>query len=211
MSTPIATSPAATAQLAAYVQQTVAEIDTIEAQLGADPALTGSEKRHAAKLRKGGARVIVQIGDLATQHQLESPALLVSVMIGLLGKAQALQPLADRLAAFVKHVNDVVFSSQSTAWVMALQYYALLQRRATTDAELAKALQPVAQVFAYRHPSSKAPVGSPTKRQRLAVAKAKRALKKVAGGKLAGSTQPEATPRPAVVAPNASPAAKPQP
>jgi hypothetical protein len=199
MSTPKNTTPATTttidapqpdpnAALEAYVQQTVAGLDTVETQLGADPALTGSEKRHAAKLRKGGDKVIAQIGDLAAQHQLESRALLVSVMMGLLGKAEALQPLADRLAAFGKHVNDVIFSARSAAWVMALQYYALLQRRAATDAELAKALQPIAQVFAYRHPSKRAPVGSPTKRQRKAVAKAKRTLETVAGGKLAGPT-----------------------
>jgi hypothetical protein len=35
---------------------------------------------------------------------------------------------------------------------MAMQYYALLQRRAATDAEPQKALQPVALFFAYRHP-----------------------------------------------------------
>lgn len=174
--------------LEAYVQQTVADLDTVEAGLGGDPPLTPVEKRHAAKLRKGGDKVVAQIGDLATQHQLESPALQVSVMLALMGKAQALQPLADRLAAFVKHVTDVIFSAQSAAWVMAMQYYALLQRRAATDAELAKALQPTAQVFAYRHPSKKAPVGSPTKRQRKAVAKAKRTLSTVAGGKLASTT-----------------------
>jgi hypothetical protein len=185
--------PDPNAALEAYVQQTVTDLDTVEAGLGGDPPLTPAEKRHAAKLRKGGDKVVGQIGDLATQHQLESPALQVSVMLALMGKAHALQPLADRLAAFVKHVTDVIFSAQSAAWVMAMQYYALLQRRAATDAELAKALQPIAQLFAYRHPSKKAPVGSPTKRQRKAVAKAKKALKTVAGGKLAGQAPAETT------------------
>lgn len=179
--------------LEAYVQQTVTDLDNVEAGLGGDPPLTPVQKRHAAKLRKGGEKVVAQIGDLATQHQLESPALQVSVMLALMGRAQALQPLADRLAAFAKHVADVIFSAQSAAWVMAMQYYALLQRRAAADAELAKALQPIAQVFAYRHPSTKAPVGSPTKRQRQAVAKAKKTLKTVAGGKLAGPAPATAT------------------
>jgi hypothetical protein len=89
-----------------------------------------------------------------------------------------------------------VFSARTEAWDMALQYYSLLQRRALNDAELTTALEPVTQFFAYRHPSVKPPVGSPTRRQRKAVAKATRTLKKVAGGKLAapGASTPS-TPR----------------
>jgi hypothetical protein len=107
------------AALAAYVQQTIVSLDTAEAGLGADPTLAPKDKRRASKFRKGGQKAFVQIGNLATQNQLESPALQVAVMLGLLGRAGALQALADRLAAFVKHVGDVIFSSQSTAWEMA--------------------------------------------------------------------------------------------
>jgi hypothetical protein len=178
--------------LAAYVQQTVATLDGVEAQLGSDPPLTPKDKRHAAKMRKGGANAVSTIGNLATQNQLESPALQVAAMMTLLGKAQALQPLVDRLAEFVKHVGDLIFSAQSQSWEMAMQYYALLQRRAVADAELAKSLQPVAQFFAYRHPSVKKPVGSPTTKQVNAAKKAKRTLAKVAGGKLADISVPTA-------------------
>jgi hypothetical protein len=190
-----APAPDPSAALEAYVNQTVSDLDTFEAGLGGDPPLTAVEKRHAAKLRKGGDKVVTQIADLARQHQLESPALQVSAMLALMGKAEALQPLADRLAAFVKHVTDVIFSAQSAAWVMAMQYYALLQRRAATDAELATALQPITQVFAYRHSSNKPAVGSPTKRQRKAAAKAKKTLQTVAGGAFAGSLAADGTPQ----------------
>jgi hypothetical protein len=180
-------TPDPNAALEAYVQQTVQALDALEQALGADPPLSPKDKLHAPKLRKGGAKTVSQIGSLATQNQLESAALPVAVMLGLLCKADALRPLAARLAAFTTHVADQIFAAQSSAWDMAMQYYALLQRRARAEAELAAALEPIAQFFAYRHPSKKAPVGSPTKRQRRAAAKAKRTLKTVAGGKLANT------------------------
>jgi hypothetical protein len=188
--TPSPAAPSPNAGLAAYVQQAVAALDAIEVALGANPPLSGSQKLHAAKLRKGGEKAIGQIGSLATQHQLAPPALPSSVMVAQLERAQLLRPLAARLAAFTKHVDDLVFTAQGTSWSMALQLYALLQRRAIVDSELAAALQPVADLFAYRHPSTKAPVGSPTKPQRRAVAEAKRVLGTVAGGRLANESGP---------------------
>jgi hypothetical protein len=186
------------AELTAFVQQTITTLDGVEVGLGNDPPLTPVEKRHAAKLRKGGEKALEQIGNLAQQHQLESPALKVSDMLALLGKASAVQPLADRAAAFGKHVQDVLFAAQSAAWVMGMQYYALLQRRARTDAELAKALAPVTQFLAYRHPKQKAP-GTPTKRQKKATSKAVKTLKKAAPELLApqaSAPQPSAQPSP---------------
>jgi hypothetical protein len=87
-----------------------------------------------------------------------------------------------------------------------MQYYALLQRRASTDAELAKALQPISQFFAYRHPSTKHPVGSPTKKQVRAAKKAQKTLDTVAGGRLAPGAAPAPAPEPTPApAPAASP------
>ena len=142
--------------------------------------------------------MLEQIGNLATQQQLESPALQVSDMTMSLGKAQALQPLADRLAAFSKHVNDVIFISQSSALVIGQQFYALLQRRAKTDSELAAALAPVLAFFA-RRPVPK-PQGSLTKPQVKATKKAMKTVKKNAPQLLAPtaeSSATQATPTPA--------------
>src|ERR1700722_3504272 len=131
--TPAATPPDVNAALEQYVQQTVTQLDTVEVGLGNDPALTPAQKRHALKFRKGGDKIIGQLGNLAQQQQLESPALNATDMVATLGKAQALQPLSDRVAAFAKHVDDVIFKSQSDSLAMAQQIYALLQRRALTD------------------------------------------------------------------------------
>ena len=182
----------------------MSSLDAVEVSLGADPALSPAQKRHAAKLRKGGAIVLSQIGNLVTQQQLESPSLQVSDMTVSLGKAQALQPLADRLAAFSKHVNDVIFISQSSALVIGQQFYALLQRRAKADSELAAALAPVVAFFA-RRPVAKAP-GELTKPQKKATTKAKKTLERNAPELLA-TTAPAAAPTTqAAPTPGAAPA-----
>jgi len=180
--TPAASPPPATpvdpnAALEQYVLQTVASLDTVEVGLGDDPALTPAQKRHGAKLRKGGAQIFAQIGNLAQQQQLESPAVNASDMTAALGKAEALQPLANRVAAFAKHIEDVIFLAQGEAVQTGLQLYALLQRRAAIDSELMTAMQPVTSFFAYRHPAPKPP-GTPTKPQKKATAKAVKTLKK---------------------------------
>jgi len=178
---PPASPPAAAptdpnAALALFAQQTVATFDTIEANLGGDPPLSPAQKRHAAKLRKGGAAIVLQIGNLASQEQLESPALQVSSMTASLGKAQALQPLADRVTSFLKHIDDVIFTAESAAIVEAQQFYALLQRRALTDTELKAALAPVITFFA-RKPKPKV-AGELTKPQEKATKKAVKTVTK---------------------------------
>lgn len=204
--TPAVTAPDPNAALAQYVQQTLTAIDGIEVGLGADPALTPVQKRHAAKLRKGGEKILGQLGNLAKQQQIESPSLNVDSMNAALGKAQALQPLADRLATFAKHVQDVIFSAESEAMVDGLQFYAVLQRRATTDSELNAALQPVGAFFAYRRPAKKEP-GTPGKPTQRATKKAVATLKKNAPELLQPAQSGQgAVAAPAAVAP-AAPAA----
>ncbi|HEY1691125.1 MAG TPA: hypothetical protein VGG39_03135 [Polyangiaceae bacterium] len=181
-STPAATTPDPQAALEQFVEQTVSQFDDIEVGLGNDPALTPAQKRHALKFRKGGEAIVGQIGNLAQQQQLESPALNVTGMMGMLGKAQALQPLSDRVHAFAKHVDDVIFLAQSTSLSQAQQFYALLQRRALTDNELDTALAPVTTFFA-RKPKAKT-AGALTKPQAKATAKALKTLQKNAPGML---------------------------
>ena len=200
---PAATPQLPNAALLLYVQQTVAALDTVEVGLGADPALTPAQKRHALKFRKGGDKIIGQIGNLAHQQQLDSPGLNVADMVTTLGKAQALQPLSDRVAAFAKHIDDVIFKSEGDSLAMAQQFYALLQRRALTDGELATAMVPVVTYFA-RKPKAKV-AGAPTRPQKKATAKAVKTLKKNAPQMLQaapGATGP-------VASPGASPGAAP--
>ena len=191
-----AAPPDPNAALEQYVQQTVTDLDTIEVGLGNDPALTPAQKRHALKFRKGGDKIISQIGNLAHQQQLDSAGLNVADMVATLGKAHALQPLSDRVAAFAKHIDDVIFKAESDSLAMGQQFYALLQRRALTDGELTTAMAPVVTYFA-RKPVPKA-VGALTTPQKKATAKAVKTLKKNAPGMLQDGTP--AVPGPAAPA-----------
>jgi hypothetical protein len=207
-------TPDPNAALAAFAQQAVAMIDTITAGLGGAPTLAPSDKRRAVRFRKGGGPIAGTIGDLAQQQQLELPALPVATMTSLLGRASALAPLVNRLPAFVTLVDDIVFAAKSQAWSMALQYYAILHRRAKSDAKVAAALQPVTAFLSYRHPSTKPAVGSPTTKQVNAAKKAQKALATVAGGKLAGTNLLNPRKKPASSASTpfpAAPAASPAP
>ena len=207
-----ATAPAApaalpppNAALLAYVQQATAAIASTEAGLTASPpALTAAQKRHSGKLRAGGDKAVAQIGTLAQQYGIESTVLQVAPMLLALSDAQALAPLITKLQAFVKHAADLVFLWESAAWTDAMQFYALLQRRALVDGSLATSLAPVAAFFAKRHDSTK--VGSTPKNTAKANAKAVARLKKSApqllassatdGGGTAGAA-PASTPSPA--------------
>ncbi len=177
--------------LVALVTQAVSELDALEAQLGADPPISPADKQHSSRMRKGGANVLTMITALATQHGIESPAMQVAPIAEEAGRASALQPLSNRLAAFGKHVDDLIFQAQSAAWDGGLQFYAVLQRLARSDNDLAAALQPVTQFFAYRHKTPQ-PAGTPTKRQRKATTKAVGMLKKTAPQLLAAPAAPAA-------------------
>ena len=204
--TPVPTTPTTdpNAAIATAVQQAITQLDAIDASLGSDPPLSANDKRHAARMRKGGSSVIAILASLATQHQVESPALQVATMTTNAGKAVALQPLVSRLAALSQHVDDLVFTAQSAGWEEAMQFYSLLRRRSTTDTQLATALQPVKQFFA-RKSTPRAP-GAPTKTQAKANAKAVKRLKEAAPQLLASTAAAPASPAPASPAP-ASPAA----
>jgi len=208
-------APDPNAALAAAAQQAVAMIATITASLGDAPTLSPAEKRRAVRFRKGGGPIAATIGNLAQQQQLALPNVSVATMTSLLGRANAIAPLVSCLPGLVALVNNIAFAAQSQAWAMALQFYAVMQRLAKTDPQLAAALQPVTQFLGYRHPSTKPAVGQPTTRQVNAAKKAQKKLATVAGGKLAGTNLLDPRKKPAAsastsaaaaAAPTASPA-----
>ncbi|HEY3816772.1 MAG TPA: hypothetical protein VGL81_06360 [Polyangiaceae bacterium] len=191
------------AALAAVALQAVAQLDAIEASLGSDPPLSPSQKRHAGRMHRGGPQILAIIATLAVQHDLVPPALQIAPMTAEAGKASALQPLANRLAALTKLVGDLIFTAQSSAWEDAMQFYSILQRQASTDTSLAAALQPVTQFFA-RRPKSPQPAGTPTKPQKKATKKAVATLAKNAPELLAPTPSPAASPAEAPATPPAA-------
>ena len=175
------------------VTETSGFILKAEASLGSEPlSLTALEKRHAAKFRKGGDKVVQTVGSLAEQHGMDSASLDSATMLARLDDARALAPLRKRVERVLKRLDDMIFHAHADSWRAALEFYALMQRRATTDGDLAVGLASVESFFASR--SRAASAGKPTKRQRQREAKARAALK------LLGITQ-EQTTKPATPAP----------
>lgn len=173
------TPPPDNAVLVAYVGNAMSTLDVAESGLEVDPpALTSAQKRRAAKLHAGGTETVSQLATLARQYGVESSVLQVSAMLLALNDAQALEPLIARLEAFLKHVNDLYFLWRSAAWADAMQFYALLQRRALVDGAIEASLAPVAQFFAKRH-TTKAAAGAVKVPKRTAKAN-KAAVKRLA-------------------------------
>lgn len=164
-----------TASVASLVAVTSAYLDKVEAALGPEaPALTSKEKQRAAKPRKGAAKIIAAIAPIVQQHGLESSSLSATAMMARMNDAQTLQPLQTRLQKVVKRVGDEMFNAEGEAWAMGRQFYSLMQNRGKTDGGVATSLEPVRQMFAYRHGMVKAE--KPSKLQTRAKARLKDAV-----------------------------------
>jgi hypothetical protein len=146
--TPVGISPAfikAAGQLASCA-------NSVEAELGPDlPPLNPEEKRRSLRMRKGAEPVVRTIAGLAKTYGLDSQSLHSDDMTSHLELATVLAPLEATLSKVLKRISDGRFLANSNAWDMALQFYSLLQRRAPSDGQLAAALAPIADFFAYRH------------------------------------------------------------
>ena len=177
------------------VTETSGFILKAEASLGSEPlSLTALEKRHAAKFRKGGDKVVQTVGSLAEQHGMDSASLDSATMLARLDDARALAPLRKRVERVLKRLDDMIFHAHADSWRAALEFYALMQRRATTDGDLAVGRASVESFCASRRRAASA--GKPTKRQR----QRQREAKARAALKLLGITQ-EQTTKPATPAP----------
>lgn len=187
-----------------YVAQATAALEKAEAGFGEAPQLTAVDKRHTGKARKGAEKALRDIGNLAMQHQLESPSLQVADMVAYVDRVEALSPLQARLVRTTKRIDDEMFQAQAAAWDMGMQFYALLQRRALNDGDLAKNLEPVTKFFA----RGSRPTGDGSvreMRQKRSIERAVATLRKKAPNLLASQAAsapaPEARPAPAPATP----------
>ncbi len=139
------------------------------------PPMTAEAKKHTVKARKGGERIVGEIANLVKSHDLDSGALDSTTMTTRLEAGTTLAPLIAQLTKIQQQASDQQYAAMSDAWGMALQFYALLQRRATTDTTLAANLEPIAAFFAYRHELVEN--AKPTKLQTRAAAKLRKAQK----------------------------------
>lgn len=190
--------------LSKYVTQITSTIAKAESTFPVEgEALTTLDKKHSVKPRKGADNIVRAIAELAKAHGLDSSALHSDGMLESLDTAAALAPLVAVLEKMTKRVADAQYSATSSAWANALQFYALLQRRAQSDGQLAASLDPISTFFAYRHQSVLE--SKPTKLQTRMTARLRSAERLVARSKPRASVleqeyEAHATPAPAPVA-----------
>jgi hypothetical protein len=150
-------SARAKAALIAFVAQSKTKLDDVEAKLGTQaPQLTADDKRRTAKFRKGAERIIPHVATVLTAAGIDAPGLSVDQMVSDLERAQTLGDLQRRLEALLKRVSDEVFAAQASSWNTAMAGYAVLQRVARKNGDIATLLEPVATFFAYRTPAVEA-------------------------------------------------------
>jgi hypothetical protein len=152
---PNPSQPASAVDAASLLADAQAFVAKLTAFVGAPPALTQTDVRRSAKLRKGGEGVIPTLAALSDQSGLVVPSSPTSSMVQKLNQAQALIPLHKLMLVTAKQIGDVIFLAESQSWAAASLHYAMLRRLAKKDGSLTKALAPVAQFFAARSTAAK--------------------------------------------------------
>jgi hypothetical protein len=186
--------------------------DNLEEALGpATRVMTPDYKRRALRIRKGAHLVTQTIATLARSYGLDSTALHSDQMLALVQKAGTLSAAEARITKLLKRVSDERYLASADAWDQALQFYALLQRRALSDGQLAQNLSSIEDFFAYRHGSVEAK--KPTKLQTRAKKKLAQAERLVVHANERGRVQAAspAVPAPTAVPTPAAPAPAPTP
>jgi hypothetical protein len=164
--------------LAETVAEMIAFIEKVERLLPDTSNMHAAAKRRMPKPRRGNERVIATVANLAQTHGLDSPSLHSTAMIENMDRVRLLMPLETRLTALSKRVSDLRFLEQTQAWSSALQFWALLRRRAPTNSQLAVTIADLEQFFSYRNP--KVIAEKPTKLQTRAKAQLAHAQELVA-------------------------------
>jgi hypothetical protein len=166
---------AALTQAAADLAACAAEIENV---LGPEAAAALLDKRRSVRMRKGGERVVGVIGGLVKIYGLDSKGLHSDTMVEAMSTASELAPIEATLTRLLARVSNARFQAHSTAYDTMLQFYALLQRRALNDGQVAESIAPIEEFFSYRHNAVLA--NKPTKAQTKANAKLAHAQKLVA-------------------------------
>lgn len=128
----------------------------------ADKLLGGSvstmsleEKQKSPRFRPIAANVIPALIKLGKKFKVVVPDRPLDDMTEQLLVASTLSPLRDELRALLAKVEDTMLRETSETWITATTVYTTLRRFSRRNAELAKALAPIAGLFAKTGRSAK--------------------------------------------------------
>jgi hypothetical protein len=145
----------------ATIEEVVALIEDATARLERVEVGPPIDKKRTLKPRVGWEPVVGRVCYLARNANLVPPGISLEEMSTRAAQASALQPLETALVKLTERVSSARFAAGSDAWTGALKLYALLQRCAVGDPDIATGLAPVTEYFAHRRRVRPAKVVTP--------------------------------------------------
>ncbi|MEZ0227940.1 MAG: hypothetical protein ACAI25_04895 [Planctomycetota bacterium] len=124
------------------------------------------DKRHMAKFRPGGEKIVLLVADAADSIEFEIPGTPTSSLREDLERARRLRPLLAEVEPLAQEIRDAIFRSESSCWGNATTYYSVLRDMARVIPKLALSLKDAVEFFAQ---GSRAEKASPTANANLEV------------------------------------------
>jgi hypothetical protein len=146
-------SPLASGALDATVKEAMALVDDVTTRLERVAVGAPVDRQRRLKARKGWEPIVHTIGTLARRSNLVPPGIDLDAITTRVDQIAALGPLEAAVSKLYDRLVNARLAFSTEAYDGSLELYALLQRRALGDPELAAGLQPVADFFANRHKS----------------------------------------------------------
>jgi hypothetical protein len=126
------------------VSALVDALDAFAQLLGEGVKLPKAEEmKRFPKARKAATTIVSSVTDLTARYRIESKSYPVPVILAQQDLVKKLAPVAERISATMKLVEDVSLMAQSAAWQGTMVNYGLLKNEARGNPVLRKALAPV--------------------------------------------------------------------
>ena len=131
------------------IAKVVADLDAVEKQVTKYTiTISADDKKHLARFRPGGERVVEIVAGLAEKHGLTLRHAPVSGMRADLALAKQVHVVRTRTERLRERLDDTELQAASECWSAATSYYSTLMRMAEKDPELARDLKEAVDFFA---------------------------------------------------------------
>src|SRR4051794_9405449 len=122
--TDMSTNPKHTPEIASLVSATVEIRKKFRDQ---SISVRPETKKHRAKFRPGGDRIVRLVADVADGVRFEIPGASTLVMRQTLDHALQLQSLLNEVEPLAQAIRDSIFDAESECWTVATAYYSALK------------------------------------------------------------------------------------
>jgi hypothetical protein len=109
--------------------------------------MTTTDKKRAAKLRRGAHQVLPLIAKLARKYTVYAPGTTADDIDSHIAVAQSLEPVLGAVAVLHGTLADAHMSAETSAWKLGTVSYAMMKKAGTANVNLANELAPVTEWF----------------------------------------------------------------